>query len=276
MRAGVHKALAARVMFAGVALATASVRVAAAALSSPGCLAGGEPARVVAVTEELELELADGRRVRLPGIDAVSAGHGASQAATAAREALTRWLQDREVLVEASAVEPDRWGRTLALVFAPGPADAGARVSVAEALLDAGWARAAPDTRVQPCWPTFLALETDARQAGLGLWREADYAVLSPEDRAGLTRSAGGMAIVEGRVARVFAGRARTYVGFDAGGRGGFTLTIERRFAARLRETGTDPSLWNGRRVRVRGFFDDRFGPEIELTSLAQLEFIDP
>lgn len=254
----------------------------AGALSSPGCLDGGDAAQVTAVGRRFDIVLADGRDVLLPGIDPARDDREAALAATA-RLSLGRWLAGRTVTMRPLETAPDRWGRTVALVFAAGetvPAAAtavdGGRVSVAEAMIEAGFARARPDPRIAPCWPTFLAIEAGARAAGAGLWRGPAGGVIPADAEDRLRASLGGMAIVEGRVGRVGEGRTRMYVSFGDGGRSGFAIAVDRRFAERLKAMGSDPAAWVGRTMRVRGYLDDRFGMQVELTSMDQIEFTDP
>lgn len=252
---------------------------AAGSLAVPGCLDGGEPATVAEVDPDLGLRLGDGRVVGLPGIDAPRGVDGPVDGA--ARAMLTQWLLGRSVTVRTLAAEPDRWGRTVALVFAGGatgaPSDEGAvgRVSVVEALLEAGLARARPDPRTATCWPAYLDLERSARTAGLGLWKDPRYAVIAAVDRSRLLASTGTLAIVEGRIVRIVEGRARTYLSFGSNGRADFAISIDRGGAASFRKAGVDFGAWRGRLVRVRGFLDDRFGLQIELTSTDQIEFTD-
>lgn len=261
-----------------VALTPTGGAALAGTLPSPGCLAGGEPARIVSVSNELTFGLADGRTILLPGLDPVRAED--ADGAGAARQAVVRWLEGQTVDVRPLSPEPDRWGRVPALLFAAapnpdGPAGTATKVSVAEAVIDAGLARARPDVRIAPCWPVFLGLERGARAAGLGLWREPRYAVIGAEDRARLLAATGRMAIVEGNVVRVSEGRARTYLAFGAN-RADFTLTVAKPILARLRAAGVDPAGWQGRHLRVRGLLDDRFGLQIEMTSADQIEFTGP
>ena len=83
-------------------------------LMSPGCLAGGEPHRVAAVNDELELELDDGRHVTLAGLALPRDGSWPGTV----EKALSSWLTGRTVLVRDVSAEPDRWNRVPALVFA--------------------------------------------------------------------------------------------------------------------------------------------------------------
>lgn len=255
------------------AIGSANAPAVAGALSVPGCLDGGDPSQVTAVGSELDPVLADGRHILLPGIDPAPSGDRVA--------AISRWLAGRSVLVRSLSAEPDRWNCTPALIFAAGPElpsgdiGPGQRISVIEALLDAGLARARPDARVSACWPTLLALERHAREAGIGLWKQPRFAVIPADDRGRLVAETGRMAIVEGRIAGVTERRTRTYLNFGATGRGGFTVSVERRVAAKLKAAGTDVASWRGRQVRVRGFLDDRFGLQIELTTTDQIEFTE-
>ena len=268
----------------GLAAMMATVRLAPAGeLQSPGCLAGSETATVVSVSDTQELTLADGRKVTLPGIDAIRATEAAPKGAQAAQATLDAWLAGRSVRLNVRAAEPDRWGRVPALVFADRPgapiASGGGeslRVSVGEALIDAGLARARPDPAVASCWQVYQALEARARAGRTGLWADPSFAMTSASDARRLSLQTGAMAIVEGQVMAIRIGRSRTYLAFDARNRAGFTIAVERRVALGLAKGGTDLATWVGRHVRVRGFLDDRFGMQIDLTSLDQVEFIDP
>ena len=243
----------------------------AVTLASPGCQFGGTAATVATISASLDLELADGRTVRIPGLDPLDPDPGGQ-----ARSALSTWLIGRAVSVNVRAAEADRWGRTLALVFAELPGEATASVSVGEAMIDAGYARIRPDPLVAPCWATYRALESSARHAGLGAWQNPLLAVTAASDSAKLNREIGSMAIVEGRISSIRTGRARTYLGFDGQGRSGFAIAVDRRLLLQLTKAGTELKTWVGRTVRVRGFLDDRFGLQIELSSLDQVEFTEP
>lgn len=229
-------------------------------------MAGGAPVVVAGVDEALGLRLADGRTVRLPGI-------AVPPAADEARRDLAAWLTQAAVTAMPLGAAPDRWGRTVALVFAAPPADPGRPVSVVEALLEAGRVLARPDPALGSCWNTELHLERDAEGQGRGLW--AASPVLAPGDAAGLQTHAGAFALVAGRIAAVRDGRARLYLRFADATATGMAATMTPSLARRLAKSGTDPHDWVGRRLRVRGWLDDRWGWQIEVTEPQQLE-IDP
>jgi endonuclease YncB( thermonuclease family) len=263
-----------------LAVLTGVGTAAAGPLSSPGCMHGGEAAEVASATPDFGLKLADGRDILLAGIDPWRPAD--DPAVLKARRTLASWLDGRPVLVKPLSAQPDRWGRLPALAFAATPRSPNegtveeASVSVGEALIAAGLARARPDARVGSCWPTFLAQERDARRARLGLWAEARYSVIAANDRARLLASTGSMAIVKGQIVRVVESRARTYLAFGNHGRDDFALSVPGPLLAKWRASGTDPVTWKDRDVEARGFLDDRFGLQIELSSVDQIEFTAP
>lgn len=239
----------------------------AAALDSPGCLAGGAPAIVTDVDTALDLHLADGRVVRLPGIVVPDASE-------TARRDLAAWLTHAAVRIAPLRGEPDRWGRIVALAFAAPPGEATRPVSVTEALLDAGRVLARPDPALEPCWDATLRLEQGAEAGRRGLWNVTP--LLQPGDADGLQAQAGRFALVEGRIAAVREGRARTYLRFADDHGTGMAASLAPALLRRLAKAGTAPRDWAGRRLRVRGLLDDRWGWQIEVTTQQQLEFDPP
>lgn len=235
-------------------------------LDSPGCMAGGATAVVESVDEDLGLRLADGRTVRLPGI-------AVPQSAVEARRELAAWLVRAPVAVAPLRTEADRWGRAVALVFAAPPGDPDRPVSVTEALLEAGRVLARPDPALSACWGTELRLEREAERQKHGLW--AAPAVLAPGDAAALQSHAGRFVLAGGRIAAVREGRARVYLRFAEGAATGTSATLTLPLARRLAKAGTDPLGWAGRRLRVRGMLDDRWGWQIEVSEPQQIE-LDP
>lgn len=256
--------------------ALASPLAAADTGSAPaaGCLDGGVPGQVASVEPDLDLKLTDGREVQLAGIDPWRPPENPDAVAT--RRTLASWLVGRTVLVRPLAAEADCWGRLPALVLTDGAPNgtgtADQRVPLAETVLDAGLARARPDPRLSGCW----AHEAAARTRRLGLWAQARYAMIAADDRARLLAGIGSMAIVKGRIVRIVEGRARTYLAFGHAGREDFALSVPKAVATKWRAAGVDPASWRNRDLQARGFLDDRFGLQIELTSTDQIEFTSP
>ncbi len=220
------------------------------------------------VSEEGDVALADGRVLRLAGLDwAVAPGaHGASGPARprgAARLGVRRPSRSHPW------GEPDRWGRVPALLFrAEPPAEAGA------ALSRDGFARVAPEGSVHACAAARLAAEDEARAAGRGRWGEPGWAVLGPGDAAGLAAQAGGLAIVQG-ILHVHESRGALYLALGRDRRG-FAAVVSRRDVQAFAKAGLDLRDYEGTPVRLRGDLDARFGPRLRLTDPDAVESLEP
>ena len=253
--------------------------VACAALASmlvaaPGLAACGRPAgRVepVGVDPRLDIALSDGRLVRLGGLDVPNEDRGASETARAARDFLSRRLVGREADLIVLAGTPDRWGRTVADLSLPGP-DQGPDGSTAAAMLAAGLARVRPEFETRGCAAERLAIEDGARRAGLGIWRDPDFAVIPSSDLAELRRRDGRFVIVEGMVRRVGFGRSRLYL--ELVPHDGPTIVIPRKLEPALARERRPVGALVGQTIRARGALDDRFGLRIEVGEPAMIEIV--
>ncbi|MGD0640380.1 MAG: thermonuclease family protein [Roseiarcus sp.] len=251
---------------AGAALALAL------AFAPPGwaaCGVAAGPAKVDEVTERLEIRLDDGRLVRLAGLDVPDAARGEPETAANARAFLVGRLAGRDVALVAFAAKPDRWGRVLADLSLAEPSG-GAPPSVSLLLLSAGFARVRPEFETRGCVAERLAAERGAREAGLGLWNDPDYAILDAVDTEDLAERDGRFVLVEGIVRRVGVGRSRLYL--DFGGRNGFTVIVARKSQSAFESAGAPLNALAGEKVRVRGVLDDRFGPRLEVAEPLMIE----
>lgn len=252
------------------ALLIGSGQIGAAQKPAPICPEpSGDPVRIVAVDDKLDLALADGGIAVLPGLD-----FGGVQEAAEAREVLTGWLVGRDALRADLVQKPDRWGRLGLRLWAldgPGAQDAGG--SIAEAALAAGLARYRPDSAARPCRARLLAAEALARDAGAGVWRLRP--VLDPTNRAAIAAAPPGLAVVEGKVLGLGDAIGRVYVNFGPIRGVDFAFTISRRNLTILETVGLEAVGLVGRHVRVRGLIDLRFGPQMEITNADAIELID-
>ena len=250
---------------------------AALGLASPAFADCGSPAgavEVVAVDERLDIALADGRLVRLGGLDTPEPERGDPETARAARDFLAGRLVGREVELDLLANGPDRWERTLADLSAPqASGDSAASVEpIALALLRAGYARVKPEFETRSCAAVRLAVEDRARRAGLGIWRDPEYAVIPSFDTAALRRRDGQFVVIEGRVRRVGFGRSRLYL--DLAPRDGPTIVVARKLEAPFAKAGRPIDALAGQTIRARGVLDDRFGPRLEVSEPAMIEVL--
>ena len=233
----------------------------------------GHAAPVARIDERLELTLADGRRLRLVGIEPPRATPGAPDRPARVRDALAGWLQaqDSQADVELLAAVPDRWNRLPARVFAP---SGGVWHSIAEALVEAGLVRVGAETAAQPCLKPLLALEARARATRLGLWSDPALAILPADDRAALAAASGQTVIVEGRVSSVGVTPARGYLNFGPVRTVDFAVTIARQNMRNFEKSGMFPQSLSGKVLRVRGRLETQSGPLIEITGPEAVEII--
>jgi endonuclease YncB( thermonuclease family) len=245
-------------------------------LASPGLAACGRPvgrAQVIGVDVRLDIELGDGRTVRLGGLDTPNADHGAPEIANDARKFLDKRLLGREVDVLQLAGGTDRWNRTIADLVVVDPRNESGG-STAAALLAGGYARVRPEFETRGCAAERLAIEDQARQGEIGIWRDPAFAVIQSSNSGELRRRNGKFVVVEGMVRRVGLARSRIYL--ELVPRDGPTIVIARKLEAVFARGGRPVGALVGRVIRARGALDDRFGPRIEVADPAMIEIARP
>ncbi len=229
---------------------------------------GGE---VTAVTDGDTLILADGREIRLVGIQApkLPLGRSGFQAWPLAEESKA-FLEDLALGTTLDlgfgGRRGDRHGRVLAHLF-----DAEGRW-IQEEILKAGLARVYSFDDNRALIAEMLALEGEARQARRGIWADPFYAVRSAE-AAG--RWLGGFELVEGRVVAVGRAGPNTYLNFAEDWRSDFTIVVGRRARRLFEEQGIDLDAYQGKTLRVRGWLKSRNGPMISVSHPEQIEELD-
>ena len=231
-----------------------------------------ERLRVIAVIDGDTLELEDGRRVRLAGIEAAKPPPNAEAErrwplAEAATAALRDLALNRKLTVRGETTT-DRHGRLVAhLVRDDG-------LWLQGELLARGHARVhtQPDARSQA--REMLAAEAAARAAERSIWRTRVYAV-RPADPEVLRRDRDSFQIIEGRVLRVSKSSSDAYLDFGTDWRTDVTVHIGRSVLRDFAKAGIDPLSYEGRVVRVRGWVSVRNGPMIEATHREQIERLD-
>lgn len=167
-------------------------------------LPGGTYARVVHVYDGDTLKLADGRRIRLLGINTPELGRDGRQDQPFAHSA-AQWLEvhtkGREVYWVQSRGKQDRYGRMLAHVYLPD-----GRL-VAEGLAEAGLGHVLARGVGPSLENCLFKAEERAERASKGMWQQSAR-------RASDIRQ-GGFALVKGRVTRVTHTSFGVYVDLD-------------------------------------------------------------
>ncbi len=239
-----------------------------------GCGSPAGAVQVVAVDERLDIVLADGRLVRLGGLDMPAPERGDPRTARMVRDFLNARLVGREVELDLFVNGTDRWERTVADLSAPevpGETATSAEL-IASLLLRVGYARVKPEWEARSCAAARLTVEDGARRAKLGMWRDPEYAVVPSFETAALRRRDGKFVVIEGRVRRVGFGRSRLYL--DFGGYDGLTIVVARKLEKAFAKAGRPVEALAGEAIRARGVVDDRFGPRLEVSEPTMIQIL--
>src|SRR5206468_10803124 len=121
----------------------------------------------------------------------------------------------------------------------------------------------------------LLTRERAARKAKLGLWAISYYDLLDADNPPDVLAERGRFALVEGKVVSVRESGATIYVNFGRQWTEDFTVTILKRNERSFTAAGLEPKKLEGRRVRIRGFIEQRGGPWVEATRPEQIEVLD-
>ena len=121
----------------------------------------------------------------------------------------------------------------------------------------------------------LLSRGNAARRAKLGLWANPYYDLLDADNPADVLAEQGAFALVEGKVVSVRESGATIYVNFGRRWTEDFTVTILKRNERIFTAAGLEPKKLAGRRIRVRGWIEERGGPWIEAARPEQIELTD-
>ncbi len=260
----------------GVFLAAMVLAHTPAAGEAPACRLEPLTAGTVAsVNDGRTFVLADGREVRLAGIEVAPLAEPdgpEAKAGAAAKAAAEGLLIGREVVLKRLGEGTDRHGRLLAHAFTS--AD-GAERWVQADLVAAGHARVSARVGDRACAAELMRLERAARAAKLGLWAEPYYVTRRAEDAAAIAAARGRFTIVEGKVLSVRESGGTIYVNFGRRWSQDFTVTIAKRNERAFAAAGLEPKKLEGRVVRIRGWIEERGGPWIDARRPEQIELVE-
>jgi endonuclease YncB( thermonuclease family) len=270
-------ALGARCIAGAVAVALAA---AAAQAQTTAAVSSGNPSsacklaavasgKVATVVDGRSFVLDDGREVRLAAIEVAAP---TEPAGTAAKDALAALVGGQTVALRGAGPEIDRYGRLSAHAFVG--VDKAERWVEAE-LVAGGHARVSARVGERACAAALLARERAARAANLGLWADPYYVIRRADDAAAVAAERGRFAIVEGKVLSVRESGGTIYVNFGRRWSQDFTVTIAKKNETTFTNAGLEPKKLAGRRVRIRGWIEQRGGPWVEATRPEQIELAE-
>jgi endonuclease YncB( thermonuclease family) len=247
-------------------LASAEDRAAtAAAMCQPAVFATGSAGSII---DGRTFTLDDGREVRLAGIEIPSA----DDLAAAGKQRLQMLVAGRDIVLKRLGADRDRYGRLRAQVFL---ASTGGESWVQAELVTSGHARVAAHVGDRACAAALIRHERAARAAKLGLWSDPYYALRRADDPAAVASERGRFTIVEGNVLSVRESGGTIYVNFGRRWSEDFTVTIAKRNERVFSAASVEPKALAGRRVRVRGWIEERGGPWLEATRPEQIELVE-
>ena len=218
--------------------------------------------RVAEILDARTFRLADGREVRLTGIEPVTAEKASRTAA------LSAIIAGRDVTLSGEDDTPDRYGRQPAFVFLDG-----SETPVQGLLLAQGEALVSATVTNKDCALVLTAAEAAARQAKQGTWA-GPTAIKNAESPGDILAGIGRFTVVEGKVLSVRQAGATTYLNFGRNWTRDFAVTISRRVVPALETAGIAVKSLENRRIRIRGWVETRGGPRIEVLRVGQIEVL--
>jgi endonuclease YncB( thermonuclease family) len=270
------------VLVAGFAALCWCSGVAAQQQPAPAAVCGGDTiaqATVSRVIDGRTVVLDDGREVRLAAIEVPALPQlqesGTAPGGAAARDALTALAGGDEVVLRRAQAASDRYQRLLAYAYTVRD---GEEFFTQGELIASGFARVGDLVGSRACAADLLGREAMARRAKLGLWANPYYDVLNAETTADVLAQRGRFALVEGQVVSVRESGATIYVNFGRRWSEDFAVTVLKRNERNFAAAGLDLNRLAGRRVRVRGWIEQRGAgrsPSIEAAHPEQIETAD-
>ena len=239
-------------------------------------LVAGEGGVVTAVVDGDTVMLDGGLEVRLVGTQAPKLplgrdGFVAWPLAAEAKAALERLALGKAVELRYGGTRRDRYGRALAQLFVV--EEDGGETWLQEAMVGAGLARVYSFADNRQCVAALVAAERAARHSALGLWRDPYYLIRAATDPA-LAARHDSYDLVEGRVLSVGERGPIVYLDFGLEWSTDFTVVLGGEATAALAEAGWQVGDFKGRRIRVRGWVEQRGGPSIRVTHPEQIELL--
>ena len=107
------------------------------------------------------------------------------------------------------------------------------------------------------------------------LWSDPYYVIQQAENPTKVLAERGRFTLVEGKVLSVRESGGTIYVNFGRRWSEDFTVTILKRNERAFTVAGIEPKKLAGRRIRVRGFIEERGGPWIEASRPEQIELVE-
>lgn len=238
------------------------LNTATAQAACPGPLP--EQGKAATLVDARTVRLDDGRMLRLAGLELLP---GAPPPALTAGTPI-RWR---------ALGDNDRYGRIVALAAiaqtnSDGPAAQNGTLQ--QSFLTQGAAAIGAELAEPDCLAEFRAAETAARAAKRGIW--ADGSATKNAERLGDHAAlVGQFGIFEGKVLSVREQGATLYVNFGRRAAQALTVTVAQGRKRAIEAGGVSLATLQGRKVRIRGFAEERGGLRVDARVPEQIEIVD-
>ncbi len=271
----------ATILAAGFTVACGAVGAGAQQQANPIACGGDAVARgtVNQIIDGRTFRFDDGREVRLAAVEVplpiLPQQPAAAPGGAEARAALDALVGGDDVVLRRAPLASDRYGRLVGYAYALRDGD---ELFAQGELIASGFARVGDSVGGRPCAAELLHREAGARDAKLGLWADGYYDVLDAEKPSDVLAQRGRFALVEGKVLSVRESGPVLYVNFGQRWSEGFAVTVLKRNERNFAAAGLDLKSLEGRRVRVRGWIEQRGAagsPGIEAAHPEQIEIAE-
>ena len=199
--------------------------------------------------------------------------------AEATRHHLEALVGGKAIDLAFSGRRHDRYGRQIAHVFVNEPIalnQTQTRHWIQGGLIAGGYARAYTLPGNTACNDDLLIQESHARTNQAGHWGTGVFQDRNAHDPRELARFRDTFQTIEGRIDHTTKVRGHQVFDFSQSGRTGFSVWIAPPpSGTRRKSSAVLPERLIGKRVRVRGWIEQRRGPRLTLDDLRQIEVLD-
>ena len=232
---------------------------------------------ILDVSEDGLLVLEDGREVRFANLLMPYAPSGIVESKTwpamqESLKALRKQFVGKGVFLALGKYKVDRYGKLVAQVYLKNHSG---YLWGQELLVRQGLARVSSFGSHFMCLKELLKIEVLARAERSGIWNNHYYRLYSASDIFNLKQKNHQFQIIEGRVLDVSEKRGKVFINFGKNWKRDFTIKITRKDKKKFLKQGKSIKAYKGRKVRVRGWLRDHFGPLIQVNHPDEIEIID-
>ncbi len=247
------------------------------AYASCNLKAGGTDT-IVEVVDGDTVILSSGKQVRMVGIQAPKLALQRKNfkdwpMADLAKQQLENIALNQPVIIKYGGRKVDRHRRILAHLFITN--DNGKQVWLQEYMLQQGLARAYSFRDNRACINILQTAENIARNAKQNIWSNQYYDLIAASDLKKLNQLFGSYQLVEGVLLKFEHKFGQLYFNFGKNYKTDFTINVAKRDRMAFAQSGIDFTSLVGKKIRIRGWLEQRGGPMITASHPEQFEFLD-